>query len=78
MLTLYSSVGFYLFGSKVFGDTSMTDISIIPLFFIQTINCYNKMKYLFNTNNHNLLFTILVVLVVLNPKVYIQKPLQFH
>lgn len=25
MLTLYSSVGFYLFGSKVFGDTSETN-----------------------------------------------------
>ena len=34
MLTLYSNVGFYLFGSKVFGDTSETNEVKGPRFFI--------------------------------------------
>lgn len=45
---------------------------------MQTINHYNNMKYLFNIENHNFQLPILLVLVVLNPKAYIPKPLQFH
>ena len=36
------------------------------------------MKYLLNVDNQNFQFPILLALVVLDPKAYIQKLLQFH